>query len=80
MRQTLTTKRTPTLDRLPNQDLVILICTGDFNAEVGVDKVGREDVMGRHGVVIMNYDAWNSFLLTKVNLSFLISAYTKQLG
>ena len=36
-----------TIDKIPKKDLVIII--GDFNAKIGSDNTGREQVMGRHG-------------------------------
>ena len=36
-----------TIDKIPKKDLVIIM--GDFNAKIGSDNTGREQVMGRHG-------------------------------
>ena len=35
------------IDKVPKKDLVIIM--GDFNAKIGRDNTGREQVMGRHG-------------------------------
>ena len=36
-----------TIDKIPMKDLVIIM--RDFNAKIGSDNTGREQVMGRHG-------------------------------
>ena len=36
-----------TIDKIPKKDLLIIM--GDFNAKIGSDNTGREEVMGRHG-------------------------------
>ena len=41
-----------TIDKIPNKDLVIIM--GDFNAKIGSENAGREQVMGRHGEAEIN--------------------------
>ncbi|VDO53378.1 unnamed protein product [Schistosoma margrebowiei] len=36
------------IEKCPKKDLTILM--GDFNAEVGTDNTGYEDIMGRQGL------------------------------
>ncbi|VDP30540.1 unnamed protein product [Schistosoma margrebowiei] len=36
------------IEKCPTKDLIILM--GDFNAKVGTDNTGYEDIMGRHGL------------------------------
>ncbi|VDP54835.1 unnamed protein product [Schistosoma margrebowiei] len=36
------------IEKCPTKDLTILM--GDFNAKVGTDNTGYEDIMGRHGL------------------------------
>ncbi|VDP38622.1 unnamed protein product [Schistosoma margrebowiei] len=38
----------PIIEKCPTKDLNILM--GDFNAKVGMDNTGYEDIMGRHGL------------------------------
>ena len=40
------------LDKIPRRDMLILM--GDMNAKVGCDNAGREKVMGRNGLGVMN--------------------------
>ena len=40
------------LDRRGEKDITILM--GDFNAKIGMDKTGCEDMMGTHGLEQMN--------------------------
>uniref|UniRef100_A0A0L8GNS1 Endonuclease/exonuclease/phosphatase domain-containing protein n=1 Tax=Octopus bimaculoides TaxID=37653 RepID=A0A0L8GNS1_OCTBM len=40
------------VDRIPRRDMLILM--GDMNAKVGSDNSGRERVMGRNGLGVMN--------------------------
>ena len=38
------------LEQVPGRDVKIVM--GDMNAKVGADNTGREEVMGRHGVLL----------------------------
>ena len=40
------------IDNFPERDVTILM--GDFNAKIGSDNVGYEEVMGHHGLGVMN--------------------------
>ncbi|VDO97044.1 unnamed protein product [Schistosoma margrebowiei] len=40
------------IEKCPTKDLTILM--GDFNAKVGTDNTGYDDIMGRHGLVERN--------------------------
>ena len=40
------------IDNFPERDVTIL--TGYFNAKIGSDNIGYEEVMGQHGPGIMN--------------------------
>ena len=40
------------LDRRGTKDITILM--GDFNAKIGMDNTGYEDIMGTHGLGQMN--------------------------
>ena len=40
------------IDKLPERDVTILM--GDFNAKIGSDNIGYEEVMGQHGLGVMN--------------------------
>ena len=40
------------IDNFPERDVTILM--GDFNAKIGSDNIGYEEVMGRHGLGVMN--------------------------
>ena len=57
------------IDKVPKKDLVIIM--GDFNAKIGRDNTGREQVMGRHGEgeinangeLLVNMCAFNSMVI-----------------
>ena len=51
-RMTSTTKLQAVLDRRGAKDITILM--GDFNAKIGMDNTGFEDIMGTHGLGQMN--------------------------
>ena len=40
------------INTVPKHDIKLII--GDFNAKVGLDNTGFEDVMGKHGVGVRN--------------------------
>ena len=40
------------IDNFPERDVTILM--GDFNAKIGSDNIGYEEVMGQHGLGVMN--------------------------
>ena len=40
------------IDNLPERDVTILM--GDFNAKIGSDNIGYEEVMGQHGLGVIN--------------------------
>ena len=40
------------IDNFPERDVTILM--GDFNAKIGSDNIGYEEVMGQHGLGTMN--------------------------
>ena len=40
------------IDNLPERDVTILM--GDFNGKIESDNIGYEEVMGQHGLGVMN--------------------------
>jgi len=57
------------IDKFPERDVTILM--GDFNAKIGSDNIGYEEVMGQHGLGIMNDNGERLADLCAVNKLFL---------
>ena len=53
------------LDRIGKKDMTILM--GDFNAKIGSDNTGYEEVMGKQGLVEMNENGWKFADLCSLN-------------